>query len=289
MVLLFGGSGYVGRAFARELVARGTGFVAPSHREVDLLSEAAVREAVRAVRPEFVINAVGFTGRPNIDGTEKERLRCLQANTVVPGVLARVLEAEGVRWGHVSSGCIFDGTRADGEGFTEEDAPNFAFRHAQASWYSRTKAMAEILVSESRLCTVWRLRIPFDEFDNPRNYISKILRYERLLDVTNSISHLGDFARACVESLVRPIPPGIYNVTNPGRITTREVAEAVRRHGLTDKAFEFFESERDFLAAPGRVKRASCVLSCEKIQRAGIPIRGVHEALEATLAAWKPA
>jgi len=286
MIVLLGGSGYVGEAFRRTLLRRGLPFIAPSHAELEASSKEAVYRLVQSVRPRFVINAIGFTGRPNIDGTEREKLRCLSANAIVPGTLAEVFTDTAVPWGHVSSGCIYDGSRSDGSPFTEEDSPNFAFGHSAASWYSRTKAMAEIMLRDAPNCTIWRLRIPFDQYDNERNYLSKIMRYETLLEVTNSISQLQEFTERALETLLLGIPPGIYNVTNPGSIRTSEVAEAIRRHGLCQKRFRFFRDEREFLT-PGRVKRANCLLSSEKLARAGLPLREIHDALEWTLRHWQ--
>jgi dTDP-4-dehydrorhamnose reductase len=287
MILLLGGSGYVGQAFAAHLRRRGLEFSAPSHRELDGLSKDAIVAAVDALRPDFVINAIGYTGRPNIDGTEREKLHCLITNTTVPGILGEVLGERGISLGHVSSGCIYDGTRPDGAPFTEDDPPNFAFSHPRASWYSRTKAMAETMLRDCPTAIIWRLRIPFDEFDNDRNYLTKIMRYDRLLEVSNTISQLQEFAHVGLETLLRRLPAGIYNVVNPGAIKTSEVAEAIRRHGLCDKEFQFFENEEDFLSAPGRVKRANCILSSEKLAYHGLPLRPIHEALEETLRNWK--
>jgi len=287
MILLLGASGYVGQAFSANLQSRGLPYEAPSHVELDATSKEAVVRMVAALNPDYVINAIGYTGRPNIDSTEQEKLRTLSANTVTATVLGEVLGEANIPLGHVSSGCIYDGTRPDGSPFTEEDPPNFAFSHPQASWYSRTKAMAETVLADCPTATIWRLRIPFDQFDNDRNYLTKILRYENLLEVTNSISQLQEFANAAVESLERRLPAGIYNVTNPGAIRTSEVAAALRQHGLTDKKFQFFSSEEEFLTAPGRVKRASCVLSGKKLADAGLKLHEVHEALEETLKEWR--
>ena len=288
MFLLLGGGGYVGQSLIRALQNGNLPFRAPSHQELDASSLNEVRACVQALKPTFVINATGFTGRPNIDGTEREKLRCLQANTTVPGVLAEALRGTGIRWGHVSSGCIYEGSHEDGRLFTENDPPNFAFSHPRAGWYARTKAMAEILLKDIPDCLIWRLRIPFDEFDHERNYLSKLMRYDRLLQVTGSISQLQEFATACITSLQKDLPGGIYNVTNPGAISTSDVAEAIRSHGLTDKTFQFFSGEDEFMnSLPGRVHRASCLLSSEKIISHGIPLREVHEALDWTLRHWQ--
>ncbi len=289
MILLLGGSGYVGAAFARVLASKNLPFKAPSHQELDAANTDDLVTAVRALRPRFAINAIGFTGRPNIDGTENEKFRCLRVNTHLPGVLAEVFASEGVRWGHVSSGCIYEGCRPDGNPFREDDLPNFAFGDPRSSWYAKTKAMAETLLREAPGCLVWRMRIPFDEFDHERNYLSKLMAYEKLLEVRGSISQRQEFAVAASESLLREIPAGIYNVTNPGAISTTEVIEAMKRHGLTQKRFTFFHDEADFMAAPGRVQRASCELNTDKLSATGIQLQEIHESLEGTLKRWVPA
>ncbi len=289
MVLLLGGSGYVGSALARALISHGLEFSAPTHEELDVADPLALRQAARALRPRFAINAIGFTGRPNIDGTERERLRCLRANTVIPGILAEVFAEERIPWGHVSSGCIYDGTRADGTPFDEADRPDFAFCDPRAGWYAKTKVMAEKLLEDAPGCLIWRMRIPFDAWDHERNYLTKLLRYPRLLEVAGSITQRGEFADAAIQSLARSLPAGIYNLTNPGVITTREIIDAMRRHGLLRREPVFYKDVGEFLSeVPGRVYRASCALDSGKIAAAGIPLREIHDSVEETLRRWTP-
>ena len=63
---------------------------------------------------------------------------------------------------------------------------------------------------------LWRLRIPFDEFDNPRNYLSKVQNYAKVYDNVNSISHRGDFVSACTAAPI-PNPAGLVAVLRRGR------------------------------------------------------------------------
>ena len=84
-------------------------------------------------------------------------------------------------------------------GFTETDAPNFSFRRPPCSFYSGTKALGEEAIAGVGQSYIWRLRIPFDEFDSPRNYLSKVQRYPKVYDNVNSISHRADFVRACLD------------------------------------------------------------------------------------------
>ena len=58
-----------------------------------------------------MINAAGFTGRPNVGACETAKYECLQGNAVLPGIIREVCEDLKIQWGHVSSGCIYSGTR----------------------------------------------------------------------------------------------------------------------------------------------------------------------------------
>ena len=73
------------------------------------------------------------------------------------------------------------------------------------------------------------MRIPFDEFDGARNYLSKVQRYAKVYDNVNSISHRADFVKACLDLWERRAPFGTYNVTNPGFVTTRHVVELIEK------------------------------------------------------------
>ena len=92
-------------------------------------------------------------------------------------------------------------------GFTETDEPNFSFRDPPCSFYSATKALAEEAIAGIGQSYIWRLRIPFDSVDNPRNYLSKVQRYAKVYDNVNSISHRADFVRACLDLWALRAPP----------------------------------------------------------------------------------
>ena len=131
------------------------------------------------------------------------------------------------------------------------------------------------------------MRIPFDEFDNPRNYLTKIQRYPKVYDNVNSISHRADFVRACLDTWRLRAPFGIYNVTNPGWVTTREVIAALEKHLQTGRCFDFWENDEEFYRLAAKTPRSNCVLDVSKLLAAGVKIRSVGEALEDSLKNWK--
>ncbi len=314
MILLLGASGYVGQAFERELQRRGRPFQSLSRRQTDYTRFDGLLKFLQAAKPSFLINCAGYTGKPNVDACETARADTLAGNTLLPLTLAHACAAAGVPWGHVSSGCIYTGakivepgaarvekdlTRPELKrlpennpdtirGFTEGDEPNFTFRQPPCSFYSGSKALGEEAIAGLGQSFIWRLRIPFDEFDNERNYLAKVQRYAKVYDNTNSLSHRGDFARACIDLWERRAPFGVYNVTNPGFVTTRQVVALIQKIVQPKRAFEFWASDEEFYRVAAKTPRSNCVLDVSKLLATGVKLRPVGDALADALKNWQP-
>lgn len=313
MIVLLGASGYIGQAFATELRRRSAPFVPLTRKALDYTQFDILFDYVRKVKPELVINAAGYTGKPNVDGCEFARADTFQGNTLFPQMVGRVCLLTKTPFGHVSSGCIYVGAKvltngkpktrknlADFElqrvfndhpeqfyGFNEFDEPNFSFRSPPCSFYSGTKALAEEGLRSLDQVYIWRLRIPFDEFDNPRNYLSKIQHYPKVYNNINSLSHRGDFVRACLDLWERRAPFGIYNVTNPGAVSTRQVVDMIEKTLKPQRTFEFWKNDAEFYSLAARTPRSNCILDVAKLQAAGVKIRNVKDALRSALLNWQ--
>ena len=312
MILLLGASGYVGQAFERELQRRGWEYRSLSRRDVDYTQFETLRKFLSETKPTFLVNAAGYTGKPNVDACETARADTLQGNTLFPVTLAHACAVANVPWGHVSSGCIYAGawvtengvrreekdlTRPEVRrlieanpgaltGFVETDEPNFSFRRPPCSFYSGTKALAEEALAGAGQAYVWRLRIPFDEIDNARNYLTKVQRYSKVYDNFNSLSHRGDFVKACLDLWERRAAFGTYNVTNPGFVTTRLVVQQIEKRLKLDRKFEFWASDEEFYKVAAKTPRSNCVMDVSKLLAAGVNMRPVDEALEHSLQNW---
>jgi dTDP-4-dehydrorhamnose reductase len=287
MIYLLGGSGYVGSAYQAFFFQNGVSYRNLKRAEVDYSDVKTLTAALRADKPSFLINAAGYTGKPNVDACELNKAECLEGNAVLPGRIAEACAAAGVPWGHVSSGCIYTGIRADGSGFRETDSPNFTFRQNNCSFYSGSKALGEEVLADAPNVYIWRLRIPFDYRDSPRNYLTKLMKYKRLLEATNSISQLQEFVASTFACWEKRVPFGIYNVTNPGEITTRQVVAHIISTGVYKKDYVFFKNESEFMDIAAKTPRSNCVLNSEKLASFGIKMTEVNEAIERDLKRWQ--
>jgi dTDP-4-dehydrorhamnose reductase len=313
MIILLGSSGYVGKEFERILSKRGMSYKALTRAQVDYTSAAQLRSHLVANRPDFIINAAGFTGKPNVDACELQKEETMKGNVDFPKMLAQVCHELGIPWGHVSSGCIFSGCLVEKEGkwiaeknmnqdyirkialtepnrlkgFDESFVPNFSFNDGPCSYYSGTKALGEEAIKGIGSHYVWRLRIPFNEINNPRNYLTKIQTYAKVYDNLNSLSHLEDFVNACIDCWVKHVPYGTYNVTNPGYVSTRQVVESIKKILKPSREFIFWENDEEFYRLGAKALRSNCILDAGKLLAAGVKMRTVEDALRDSIREWE--
>ncbi len=315
MILLLGATGYVGKEFEKVLTLLGLNFKAVSRSQLNYTSAIELKHYLKSLRPDFIINAAGFTGKPNVDACELQKEETIQGNVYFPKMLAEVCAELGIPWGHVSSGCIFSGcfVNQNGtwiaeknmnqetirkiantephrlKGFDESFQPNFSFKDGPCSYYSGTKAWGEDVIKGVGEHYVWRLRIPFNEINNSRNYLTKIQTYAKVYDNLNSLSHLEDFVRACIACWVKHVPYGTYNVTNPGFVSTRQVVEMITKILKPKREFIFWESDEEFYRLGAKALRSNCILDSSKLLKAGVPMRTVEDALVDSLRHWRDA
>ena len=275
MYIILGKNGYIAEAIIKELKSRDLPHVAWSRSDVDYTDLKELKYNLYILGDDLhIINCAGYIGKPNVDACELAKADCIEGNVLLPLMLAQLCCEKKYEFTQISSGCIYGGYEKD---FTEQDAPNFDFQNG--SFYSGTKALAEKVVLQNNPNSyIFRLRIPFDEYSSPRNYLTKLLSYDTLLDAKNSLSHRADFAKYTMNLIEQKVPHGIYNITNKGSVTTKDVVELIKKYNLSDKDFKFFDNLESFgkeIVAP----RSNCVLDTTKIEQY-IKIRTATEALE---------
>ena len=282
MYVVLGKNGYIAEAIIKELKSRNLPHVAWSRTDVNYTDLAELSYNLYILGNDLrIINCAGYIGKPNVDACELAKSDCIEGNVLLPYMISNLCQKENYQFIHISSGCIYGGYKKD---FTEQDAPNFDFQNG--SFYSGTKTLAEKVVKQNNPNSyIFRLRIPFDEFSSPRNYITKLLSYEKLLDARNSVSHRGDFAKYCIDLIEQKVPHGIYNITNKGSVSTKEVVELIKENPKLNKEFKFFSNLDNFMqqvTAP----RSNCILDTSKTEQY-IKIRTAQEALRNSIFNYK--
>lgn len=265
-ILLIGANGYVGKKLNAAFYHKGWTTHCPTR-------DTLMSELIHATaKYDYVVNAAGYTGRPNVDACKHNRQRVLQDNLLLPTLLTEWCLRHDTPLVHISSGCIYNGHKPDGSGFRESDEPNFSFLSRDyCSYYSGSKAAAETVVRRLPDHQILRLRMPFNGQVSDRNLLVKLCSYEKLVDVKNSITHIDDFVASTVMIMEEHLPCGTWNLVNDTPITTKDICKLLNKYGAKNK-YAFFKNYDEF-AATVEEPRSSCILSGEKAKFYGLPMR----------------
>lgn len=238
-------------------------------------------------RPKYVLNCAGLTGRPNIDWCEEHKIETVRVNVMGTLILADACFRRGIHMTNYATGCIYnydDGEhRCDGgRPFTETDPPNYT-----GSFYSITKAMAERLLAPYPNILTLRIRMPITDDLHPRNFITKITHYAKLINYPNSVTVLTDMLPVSIRMTERELK-GIYNFTNPGTITHNGLLQLYKEYIDPNFKWENFTLEEQ--AKVLKSGRCNCHLDVSKLLKEfpDIPdihtsIRGVYTRMKASL------
>ena len=136
-ILLFGKNGQVGWELNRSLQPLGE-VIALGREEADFSKPESLRNIVRDIAPDVIVNAVAYTA---VDKAEEEEILATVINAQAPGVLAEEALKINALLIHYSTDYVFDGTK-DGA-YTETDMPN------PINVYGRSKLAGEQVVQSS--------------------------------------------------------------------------------------------------------------------------------------------
>lgn len=168
------------------------------------------------------------TKKPTITPIKKLRMQIetIRANVIGCLTLADVTTTRNIHMTYFGTGCIFHYDDSfplnSGKGFKESDIPNFT-----GSYYSYTKAMVESLIKEYPNVLTLRVRMPIvADLVYPRNFIAKIIKYDKVVDIPNSMTVIPELLPMAVEMAKRGLT-GIMNYTNPGAVSHNEILQVI--------------------------------------------------------------
>lgn len=274
-VLLYGSDGWIGGLLAEELRLANVGVHAARARADDL--EAVMQELVD-VQPRLVFSAIGRThGVVNgevmnsIDYLEGRLDENLRDNLVAPLLLAEACKRAGIHYACIATGCIFAAPvdKIDARPFDEAAEPNFT-----GSGYSSVKGATERLLqacyAESALW--FRIRMPLAG-KHPRSFLTKILGYNRICSVRNSMTVLtgeGGLLKLFVAMALAGYR-GCYNGTNPGTMSHNEILSLFRE--LVDPSLRWENFSVEEQAQVLRCGRSNNRLCTRKLEAAAAELR----------------
>lgn len=221
------------------------------------------------------MNAAGLTGRPNVDWCESHKVETIRSNVIGCLNLADVCYSEGVHMTYYGTGCIFhydEDHTIGGVGFADDAKPNFT-----GSYYSHTKAIVEDLLKEYTNVLILRIRMPIvADLLYPRNFVTKIIKYEKVVNIPNSMTVLPELLPMSL-TMARRCLTGTLNFTNPGAISHNEVLQLYKDYVDPEFTWTNFtvEEQAKVIVAP----RSNNTLETARIQREFPDILPIKESL----------
>lgn len=257
--LIWGGqTGWIGRKISALL--RDAGEIVHCAESRMEYREAVERE-LDTIKPRFVILSAGLTGVPSIDQLESRKQETIRVNVLGTINVIDACYVRGIKVTNMATGCIYqyDATHpvGSGHGFTEEDEPNYRDSH-----YSATKIVCEKLLTFYDNVLTLRIRMPISDALEPRNFITKITRYEYICSIPNSMSVLHDLLPLAIDMTKKGVT-GIVNFTNPGVISHNEILALYRQH--IDPSFTWKNFSLEDQAKILKAGRSNNELSCTKL------------------------
>ncbi|AZC47936.1 MULTISPECIES: dTDP-4-dehydrorhamnose reductase [Pseudomonas] len=117
-ILISGQHGQVSQAL-QQYLGNQHELIVPGRGLLDLSNPDAIRQQVRSLRPQLIINAAAHTA---VDQAESEPELAFAINASAPGVFAEEARELGIPLIHYSTDYVFDGSKQ--APYTEDDEPN---------------------------------------------------------------------------------------------------------------------------------------------------------------------
>lgn len=234
-ILLTGGSGQLGWELRRTLAPRGS-VHAPDREDLDLGDLPALRDAVRRLEPDLIVNAAAYN---DVDRAEEEPQAALRVNAEAPAVLAEEAGRLGAALVHYSTDYVFAGEK-DAR-YTEEDEPE------PVNAYGRSKLEGErAVVAADAPHFIFRLSWVY----GPRreNFVNTMLRLFRERDEVRVVDDQWGsptWCRTAAEVTAQVLAAvsavggepmevireqgGVYHLAADGRVSRYEQARAAQR------------------------------------------------------------
>lgn len=258
----------LGKGFIGEKLKEVFEDVAISERRINSMADA--QEEVDKHKPNIIINCIGFTGKRNVDDCELEKDKALTANTFVPIILAEVALRNNAKLVHISSGCIYHFDYEQQKPISEELPPDFF-----DLFYSRTKIYSEMslnCLAQKYNILIARIRIPLDDKPHPKNVLTKLINYGKVIDIPNSVTYVPDFVKA-LKHLMKIDAWGIFNIVNKYGLCYPDLMEMYKKY---NPKFEYTVIDYQKL----NLVRTNLIMSTKKLEKTGFAVRPIQDCLK---------
>lgn len=279
--LVWGYKGWIGQQVMDAIKAAGHEACGAASRAD---SEKDVEAEIVSVKPDRCISLIGRTRGgtfTTIDYLEQKGklVENMRDNLWGPMVLAFMCTKHNIHLCYMGTGCIFHYDNeahkmGNGVGFTETDNANFF-----GSSYSTVKGFTDRIMRmafNEKVLNV-RIRMPITPDGSPYNFITKIVNYDRVVNIPNSMTVLPALLPKMIDMSVKEVA-GTVNLTHPGAISHNEVLDLYKKHVDPTYTYQNFTvEEQDKILLGGR---SNNLLDTQRLKTLYPDVDDIHTAVE---------
>jgi len=232
-----------------------------------ILSIKTALKEIDKYKPNIIINCIGHIGKNNVDDCEKMLDKTLSSNTFAAIILAEVAIRRNIKLIHISSGCIFHYDYKKNRPLSEKNIGNY-----YNLYYSRTKIYSEnvlIHIPKSHNILNLRIRVPLDNRPYPKNILTKLIEYKKIIDIPNSITYIPDFITA-LKHLIAKDAKGTFNIVCKNPLRYKDLLNVYQKYNPKFK-YKLIPLKKLNLV------RTNLVLSTRALEKTGYKVRSIKE------------
>ena len=297
LLIIYGHKGWIGQQFVSLLTNLKTSLndidYVLGNARVDNVKELEIE--LDTIKPTHVISFIGRTHGTigdkeytTIDYLEQsgKLVENVRDNLFAPLSMALSCKKRNIHYTYLGTGCIFNYIDSKDSkdsndsicgknaiGFNENDIPNFT-----GSGYSTVKGFTDMLMHQLEDTVLnLRIRMPIIGEHHPRNFITKITKYDKICSIHNSMTVLPELLPLVLEMIINN-HTGTINLTNPGVISHNEILEMYKEYVDPNFVWKNFTIEEQNKILDS--KRSNNLLDTTKLEKLFPKVKNIKDSVK---------
>jgi len=305
-ILMYGSNGWIGENFITHVMSINKEIeIIPSEYRINVQCVSELKSEIEKHMPTNLFCCVGTTRNNHCETSETSDITTttidylednldinLENNYLALLILVELGRRYQIHTTIIGTGCVYDDTEAleikddfdprvlkNYRQFTEYDLPNYngsAYSCVKASLNNYITSLFETSIIPPKLLYL-RIRMPILNGKDKFDFISKLIRYKRVINVYNSMTFLPDFYDNVIK-MMDADEIGIFNMVNDDFISQVDILELYKKY--VNPLFSYEIITVDELHSITKGKRSNNVLSTSKLERFGYQIPSILQRIE---------
>lgn len=222
--LITGANGQLGKCIQETLQTRGIDFIALSRTDLDIVNIELVKEIVKSVKPDVVINAAAYT---NVEQAEVDSTEAFKTNQLGARNVAIASKSVGAKLVHFSTDYVFAGDAISPWQVHDPTGPLSIYGNSKLD--GEREIQKEYSKNSIIIRTAWLYSVYGKNFY--KTILNQALNSDEkvhvVCDQQGQPTSALDLAELTVNAVAKNVAPGVFHGTNAGSCSWFEFAKYI--------------------------------------------------------------